>query len=77
MSEKELKKVLADSLQREAELYDFCIECLKKIYGEEATRPIQIFDEGIDFADYNGCIQPLSCIEGQYKKEIENRKATL
>lgn len=77
MNNRELKKLLADSFQLENELYDFCIECLNKIYGEKASYALNEFNESLDFREYNGCIQSLSCIDNRFKKsqaEIKERE---
>ncbi len=75
MSTRELKKILADSIRMEQELYDFCIECLGKLYGEDAQEYINRFEEGLGFFEYNGCIQSLCCIESNIKTDREAREA--
>lgn len=75
MSDRELKSVLMDSLTMEKELFEFCIECLTKIYGEHTEKAIALFKEGVDGIDYCGCIQSLRCIDSQLNKQLENMKA--
>jgi hypothetical protein len=65
MKNKNLRNLLADSLQLESELYDFIVECLKKIYGEKADQAIHAFDEGLEFREWNGCIQSLGIINSR------------
>lgn len=66
MGNNELKKILCESLELERELHDFCIECLRKIYGKDADFVINEFEEGIYFRDYNGCIQSLDVLEARF-----------
>jgi hypothetical protein len=75
MNSKELKKVLADSLALEKELYEFCVECLTRIYGENASFAINMFNESIDFHEYNCCISSLRYIDDKVKElEISIKK---
>ena len=69
--EKHLKKLLRDQLLREEELYDFCIECLKKLYPEHSDRAIMIFDNSIDCFEFNGCIQSLNCVDSTLKEDLK------
>ena len=78
MDNKELKKLLQDTLDLENELYDFCIECLNKIYGDNGSIAVREFKESYNFYDYNGCLQSLESIDSRVQKEIkfrEERKA--
>lgn len=45
---RELKKVLADTLELEAELYNLCLECLKRIYGENGNVSVGTFEEYVE-----------------------------
>lgn len=72
MNQKDIKKLLKDTLNMEQELYDFCIECLNRIYGENAKLAINDFESGYDAYDWNGCIQSLSCIDNNVQKCLEN-----
>lgn len=74
MKNKDLKQLLCDSFQMEKELYEFCIDCLKRIYGENATSIIYMFEEGVESFEYNGCIQSFNCIDSRYKKQCEESK---
>jgi hypothetical protein len=76
MNVRELKKVLAQSIEMEEELYDFCVECLKKIYSEDAREMIIRFNESIDSFEYHGCIQSLECLDNnlqKYKQKIQEQ----
>ena len=65
MINKELKKLLADCLNMESELYDFCVDCLKKIYGDRANQAIYMFEESVEMREPNGCIQSLEYIDNR------------
>ena len=62
MDIKNLKNILKESIETELELYDFCIECIQKLYPDESSFAVSIFKEGYDYRDYNGGIQTFSCI---------------
>lgn len=74
MNNRELKKLLADTIKLEDELYNFCIACLVKIYGDDAELPIAYFKDGIDSFEDDGCIAGLCCIEAQVKSYNERQK---
>lgn len=81
MNNRDMKKLLRDSIDMEQELYDFCVECLTKMYGENAPIAINSFEEGYDSYQYNGCIQPLCCVDKAVElsikaKEEEKKKKT-
>lgn len=69
-----MKKLLIETMRKEQDLYGFCIECLNKIYGEEAPTAIEKFEEGIDFFDLYGCIQSLSYIDRNIQKEAKEMR---
>lgn len=71
MNNRTLKDMLIDSLQLEKDLYEFCIECLNHIYGDDAPIAIKRFEDSFNFYDYNGCLQSLCCIGSQTKKQKE------
>lgn len=69
MNSRELKKLLRDALEVEKELYDFCVECLTRIYGEKAPRAIQMFEENFDHFDDSCCIYSLEYIDKYLESE--------
>lgn len=69
MNDRPLKKMLAESFKREEELYDFCIECLERIYEERAKNAINKFNDSLDFYEFNGCISSLRMIENSMKQD--------
>jgi hypothetical protein len=50
-----LKEILSEQFQIEKELYDFCIECIKKIYGKDNHLAVNEFQDSFNHRDYNGC----------------------
>lgn len=76
MSEQDLKKVLMQCLQAESELYDFCIECLEKLYPDEHEATIMkiLFKDAYDSLEYNGCIQPLETLDRQLTNELNKQE---
>lgn len=66
MKNQELKKILVESFQLEENLVDFCKECINRIYKDQPKLCRYILNEFDDYEqsmDYNGCIQPLDCLE--------------
>ncbi len=71
MSQKELKKVLQDSLALESELLEFIEECLKRIYGDKSKQAIAHFNETVEYVDNYGCLQGLGYIDRAVNSEEE------
>lgn len=71
MDNKKLKNLLRETMEIEDELYDFCIECLKKIYGEDSQFAINAFEEGYNARDWNGCIQSFNSVDTQTQERIK------
>lgn len=74
MDNKKLKNLLRETLEIEDQLYDFCIECLKKIYGENAHIAINDFEQGYNSYDWNGCIQSLVSVDAQVSIFVERMR---
>ncbi len=74
MDNKKLKNLLRETLEIEDQLYDFCIECLNKIYGDNAKIAINQFEEGYNSYDWNGCIQSLDCIDSNVWEHLKIRE---
>lgn len=73
MDTRTLKNLLKDQLEIEKELHEFCIECLKRIYGEHSGLAISHFNDGYNYFEENGCIQSLEYIDSQLKLAEERR----
>ncbi len=74
MTNRELKNLLKDSLDMEQELYEFCLECIEKLYPEQKEYAKAVFEEGCEGYQYNGCIQPLHSIDLQIIKNASDIK---
>lgn len=75
MKDKELKTLLIKAYELESNLYDFCIECLNKIYGDDAKEAIFMFDEDIEEGmDWNGCLQSLSTFDHNLKMRLKDHE---
>lgn len=73
----EQTKQLMNALQMQVELYDFCVECIKRLYPEDQDLMISYFDDGIEAYDWNCCIQTLRCLDANlqnHKKGMEKTK---
>jgi hypothetical protein len=66
-------RFLKHSLELSEELIEFVEGCLKRIYNEDSIHAIRIFNEDLDCAQYNGCLQPLCRIDKQIE-EIKLRE---
>jgi len=69
---RDLKKALRSSMNMEEELYEFCVDAVKHIYKDDEAKQryaVARFEEGVDFFDYNGCIQGLSCLISVVEKD--------
>lgn len=73
MNTRELKKILKDNLEMESNLYDFCIDCLKKIYGEDSHIAIESFEKAYKYSDEFGW-EDLSCVDRDVQKFLDQRK---
>jgi hypothetical protein len=76
MSEQDLKKVLITCLQSESELYDFCIECLEKIYPDEHQSTVMkiLFKDAYDSIEYNGCLPSLETLHRNLENELNHEE---
>ena len=78
MNNRQLAQILRETLTLQEDLYDFCIECLERIYPDNHKRAKGLFEDGYNFREYNGCIQSLSTIDSHIrieKKQLEDFKA--
>lgn len=73
MNTRELKKILKDNLEMETDLYDFCIDCLKKIYGDDSDIAISQFETNYEYSNDNGW-SDLSCVDRDVKDRLDHRK---
>jgi hypothetical protein len=74
MNIREIKKLLSNEIEINDDFYDFCIECLKKIYGDNSNIAINDFNESLDAYQYNGCIQSLVAIDNNVKRILKERE---
>ncbi len=65
---KEMKKMLTQAWDLEEGLMEFCHDCLKEIYGDDSDVANSIFDEGVEWLEHNGCIQPFSIVKQRMEK---------
>lgn len=71
-----LKEILAEQFQIEKELYEFCVECIKKIYGEDNHLAVDEFQDSFNHRDYNGCFYDLEGLDFAIKR-IQKEEQTI
>lgn len=71
MEIRQLKTMLEDQLSLERDLYDFCIECLKKIYGKDSSMAVHAFESNYNYREDYGCIKSLEQIDQHVKNRIK------
>lgn len=73
MNERDLKKMLGNSFAIESELYDFCIECLKKLYPDMESFAIHQFEQLYRCREDYGCLQSLEYIDTRIAENLKSR----
>lgn len=74
MNHKELKSLITDQFTLEREMYDFILDCLKKIYGENYELAKQEFESSYESFDYHMSLS-FTCVEREINKTLAYRKA--
>lgn len=74
MTNKDLKRMLRETLQLEEEYYDFCVECLTEIFDQDSKLAITFFDDNLNDYENWGCIQSLQVIKHKIKQYKEDRE---
>lgn len=71
MSIRDLKNLLANELSLQKEYHEFCIECIKRIYGEKANIVIASFEEDVETFSINRYLSGICYLDSLFIKKDE------
>lgn len=79
MNIRELKKNLIQSYQMEQEYHELVVQCLKRIYPDDAETVVYYLEEMLHHYDDMGCLQSLQYFDtrlNKLKKERDDTKSS-